>query len=331
MLMLCAGTAIAQSAVHVAARDARVSDAAIARDLAVFDSLARAPRGDTPFARQRHAAYAWLARDAYERNDEGTVTATLLDAAAGSGRIPRQGRVSLWALVDSMASPAAAETAVYLPVVALEEALIRAQYPVLGAPDCATWDAEALRLAQRIRTQRPPVVAAVAPAPAPPAPAPAPTPEPSPAPVVVTPPPPAVVGPETLSGIPSMVHFALDKSFLSAASRHVLDALVDSLNRYPDVRVVLEGHTDLRASVAYNLALSGRRVASVRAYLISRGIAASRLSGRPQGKSQLEVEGSGAMEHARNRRVQLRYFMPDGREIPAIMLLDDLQLETQRR
>jgi outer membrane protein OmpA-like peptidoglycan-associated protein len=150
---------------------------------------------------------------------------------------------------------------------------------------------------------------------------------------VVPPPPPVRVEPPTpseLRGVPSMVHFALDRHDLSPASRSVLAALVDSLRAFPTVKVVLEGHTDLRASVAYNLALSRRRTQSVQAYLQQLGIDPGRISIVAQGKSQLVKTGTDVLSHARNRRVQLRYFKEDGSELEATQLLDDLQLEGPR-
>jgi outer membrane protein OmpA-like peptidoglycan-associated protein len=126
-----------------------------------------------------------------------------------------------------------------------------------------------------------------------------------------------------------MVHFALDRHDLAPASRNVLAALVDSLRYFPTVQIVLEGHTDLRASVEYNLALSRRRTLSVKSYLELLGIDPSRIRIVAQGKSQLRTTGTDPLAHARNRRVQLRYFTPDGRELEATQLLDDLQLESR--
>jgi outer membrane protein OmpA-like peptidoglycan-associated protein len=298
----------------------RTSDSVVTADLMRF-----AARSDvaTRLGDFRQVAYVSLARDAYERNDDGAVTALMLGAASRTAAVPRTKRADLWALLDSVQTRDVAPQADPQLVVALEAALVRAQYPILGAPTCAAWETEAARIAAELRAARPPVVVAVAP-PSPPAVTPVAAPVP-----VVTP----VITPEApaeLHGIPSMVHFALDQSYLSPASRGVLDVLIDSLSRFPNVTIVLEGHTDLRASVAYNLALSRRRTLSVRTYLESKGVRGERISIVAQGKSHLESDGVGVTDHARNRRVQLRYYAPDGREIEAVQLLDDLQLERAR-
>jgi outer membrane protein OmpA-like peptidoglycan-associated protein len=99
--------------------------------------------------------------------------------------------------------------------------------------------------------------------------------------------------------------------------------------KYPDVTVVVEGHTDERASDAYNVALSERRAEAVRSYLLSRGVAGSRLRMEALGKTRLESAGNGKEEHARNRRVLLRYSGGDGAEVGGVAQFADLQLEPE--
>ncbi len=138
---------------------------------------------------------------------------------------------------------------------------------------------------------------------------------------------PAPRAPETLSGVPSRVHFALNRHDLAPRTQQVLDALVKAVAAFPEVTIVLEGNTDQRGSVEYNQALSKRRAESVRSFLLSRGIADARISIRVLGKSNLESADNSVVQLARNRRVMIRYFAPDGREIPAVSQVDDLQLE----
>jgi outer membrane protein OmpA-like peptidoglycan-associated protein len=299
-------------------RAQRLSDEVIARDEARFDSLMTAARGNP-----RREAYVSLAREAYERNDDGTLSALLLAAARDSVKADRTRAPQLWALADS----ARGERHVRAVMVDLESALIRAQYPLLGAPNCDVWATRAATIAQTLRQSlRSVPVVAVAPRPEP---APVVTPAPTP-PAAAAPVPAMKEAPRELRGIPSMVHFGLNLHNLSTDSRRVLDVLVDSLHYFPDVRIVLEGHTDPRASAAYNDALSRRRSTSVQTYLLGKGIAASRIEIVAKGKSALQTEQTDVRSMAVNRRVQLRYFAPDGREIPAVQLLDDLQLETTR-
>ncbi|MCU0647635.1 MAG: OmpA family protein [Gemmatimonadaceae bacterium] len=291
-------------------RALRVTDSVITTDLARFDSVITA----TALSRGARAGeYVRLAREAYERNEAGPVTTQLLAAAATDGRTLRAGRPALWALLDSVYARPSVPDSQRAQALAFEAALLRAQWPVLGAPSCAVWEKEAERLAVALR---------VMPAPAPPPPA-----------VVEKPLPPpenAPPAPAELRGVPSRVHFALDRSELAPRSQRVLDALVDSLRAFPAVRIVLEGHTDRRASAAYNAALSARRANTVQRYLVGKGIGAERIRIDARGKSQLEQTATGVVDHARNRRVMLRFFAPDGREIVTTQQLDDLQLERRR-
>lgn len=313
----------AQPGYVFASRSQRTSDGVIARDLTWLDSLEAAARqrSNSPGA-LRSAAYIALAREAYLRNDSGRLVASLLvDAGVLDGAertVPAADR-ELWVLADAQQRAAGRDTAWMARSVALEVALVRASQPLLGAPDCTAWKAQAVRIAEELRRMTRPAapVVAVAAAPAP-APAPVATP--------VEPPAPAAA-PHELRGVPSRVHFGLDRSDLSPASRRALDALADSLREFPGVRIVLYGHTDMRASAAYNAALSQRRAVSVQRYLEGRGIEPARMEYVAKGKSQLEQGGTSATEHARNRRVEMQFIAPDGREIPSVQQMDDLQLE----
>lgn len=301
----------AQGDARFAARRARVSDAIVARDLARFDSLART------ISNTRLAIYADLAREAYERNDDGALTSRLLDIAEGkrSPRDIRANRGDLWAVLDSVLARTDLTGSEKNSIEVLELFLVRAGVPLLGAPACKSYEKAAEQLAAQLR--RPPAPVAPAPEPAPVVPA------PRAAPAV-----PLV--PAELRAVPSLVHFALDKSLLAPPTRKVLDAVVDSLAHYRGVTVVLEGHTDIRGSAAYNEALSNRRVSAVRDYLVAKGLGASRISTKAMGKSKLDTDQTGVRDHALNRRVVLRYFAADGKEIPTLAQLDDLQLEKKK-
>lgn len=99
--------------------------------------------------------------------------------------------------------------------------------------------------------------------------------------------------------------FELDSATLGPASRERLQDVARFFLNQPEVRVDIYGHTDDTGDEAYNQVLSETRAASVRAYLISQGISADRLSsggfgeGRPVASNETE-EG-----RARNRRVEL--------------------------
>jgi peptidoglycan-associated lipoprotein len=82
------------------------------------------------------------------------------------------------------------------------------------------------------------------------------------------------------------VFFAYDLADLTDATRATLQKNADWLRRWSATRVTIEGHADSRGTNEYNLALGERRAAAVRDYLISVGIAASRMSIASRGEEE---------------------------------------------
>jgi len=105
------------------------------------------------------------------------------------------------------------------------------------------------------------------------------------------------------------VNFDFDRSNLRPDAVSILSEAVQILQRYPDLRVEVAGHTDLCGSDAYNQALSQRRSQAVYDYLTRNGVAASRLVG-PTGYGEsrpLEptAQTLPACKNERNRRTEL--------------------------
>jgi len=99
------------------------------------------------------------------------------------------------------------------------------------------------------------------------------------------------------------VNFAFDKSDLLPASYPVLDKAVVMLNEKSTVKVEIEGYTDYIGTAEYNQKLSVERAQTVQAYLISKGIAANRLSTVGYGKNN-PIESNETEEgRAMNRRI----------------------------
>jgi len=86
----------------------------------------------------------------------------------------------------------------------------------------------------------------------------------------------------------------------------ILDQTVDTLKRYPQVRVLVAGHTDNVGTAAYNQSLSERRAKIVYDYLIAHGIDQSRLD-PPVGYGLTKpIDTNDTAEgRARNRRTEL--------------------------
>ncbi|HEY9763829.1 MAG TPA: OmpA family protein [Trichocoleus sp.] len=148
-------------------------------------------------------------------------------------------------------------------------------------------------------------------------------PAPEPPPVAATPP-----IPEPLQlRVPRNIHFALDRSNISAESAAVLNQIATVLLEYPFLVVELRGHTDPRASTSYNQALSERRSRAAREYLQRKGIAPERMRIVPLGESQRATSGSNRVDYARDRRVEFIFQDTRGLDIIFESQETDLQVE----
>jgi peptidoglycan-associated lipoprotein len=101
------------------------------------------------------------------------------------------------------------------------------------------------------------------------------------------------------------VFFDLDKSDLSDKARASLDKDAGWMKRWTTTRVTVEGHGDSRGTNEYNLALGERRAAAARDYLISLGVAATRLSVVSKGEEQPFCTDENEACWAQNRRGHL--------------------------
>ena len=98
------------------------------------------------------------------------------------------------------------------------------------------------------------------------------------------------------------VLFMVDQSTLTDAGRATLDGQVAWLQTNSDYQAVIEGHADEQGTREYNIALGGRRANAVREYMISKGLAASRLKTISYGKERpIEICSQEAC-YAKNRR-----------------------------
>jgi len=107
------------------------------------------------------------------------------------------------------------------------------------------------------------------------------------------------------------IYYDLDKSNIRPDAAAELDKLVILLKQRPALKIELSSYTDSRASDSYNMALSQRRAASAFAYLVNKGIDASRLLAKYYGETQPvnkcadNVQCTEA-EHQLNRRTEFR-------------------------
>ncbi len=88
------------------------------------------------------------------------------------------------------------------------------------------------------------------------------------------------------AGGDSRVYFGYDRYELSAEARDALRKQAEWLKLYAEVTAVIEGNADERGTREYNLALGARRAESVKDFLVSQGVASSRLTTVSYGKER---------------------------------------------
>lgn len=103
------------------------------------------------------------------------------------------------------------------------------------------------------------------------------------------------------------IELKVEFAFNSAAVKGIYDLhiekVVNFLKTYPDVSVVVEGHTDSIGSEEYNLRLSQKRSENVMQYLVNYGIDSARLSAKGYGESKPIADNATEEGRQRNRRV----------------------------
>jgi len=98
------------------------------------------------------------------------------------------------------------------------------------------------------------------------------------------------------------VHFDYDKSDLHDADRTTLQRQAAWLQKYPAVRVQIQGNCDERGTREYNLALGARRASAVKDYLVSLGVSPDRVETISYGKERPICTESTEDCWAQNRR-----------------------------
>ena len=100
------------------------------------------------------------------------------------------------------------------------------------------------------------------------------------------------------------VYFDYDRDQLRDDGMVTLDAKTAVLLANPSISLVVTGHTDERGTAEYNLALGQRRAATVKRYLVGKGVAEGRMTTRSLGDSQPAVQGSDEAAYQQNRRAE---------------------------
>ena len=101
------------------------------------------------------------------------------------------------------------------------------------------------------------------------------------------------------------IYFEYDKFNITNEGAFELDRLIEIMEKYPEMKIKVESHTDNRGSDSYNLKLSENRANSMESYIVSKGIDRSRISSVGKGENEPVIdckENCSEEDHAANRR-----------------------------
>jgi len=133
------------------------------------------------------------------------------------------------------------------------------------------------------------------------------------------------------------VTFNHRRSTLGEDSRKLLDEAATILQRYPDVKIAIEGYTDNVGDPNFNRLLSEHRASAVRDYLIERGIEPPRLVAIGRGAENPVASNDTPYGRSLNRRIEFHLSQVPGTgdvrsSTPAPQASDKpVQLDLQQR
>jgi formylglycine-generating enzyme len=102
------------------------------------------------------------------------------------------------------------------------------------------------------------------------------------------------------------INFDIGKSKVKPESFPVIEQITNYLKEHPQVKIVIEGHTDNTGSDALNLSLSDKRAMSIKAEIVKRGIDPGRMETKGYGSSKPVADNKTADGRTQNRRVTIK-------------------------
>ncbi len=99
--------------------------------------------------------------------------------------------------------------------------------------------------------------------------------------------------------------FAYDSDKINPQTQKNLDEMAQTLNKYPDTKIMIDGYTDATGTDAYNQKLSERRAGSVAQYLRKHNVDRSRVDIKGFGETNPVAENTTDAGREKNRRVEV--------------------------
>ena len=110
---------------------------------------------------------------------------------------------------------------------------------------------------------------------------------------------------------PEGLLFGFDSDQIGPAAQDNLRRFAASLQKYPNTRTLIVGHTDSDGSADYNMDLSNRRALSAANFITGEGVDRARISTAGRGEAEpIETNASDAGRQ-QNRRVEVAIYADD--------------------
>ncbi|WP_080238752.1 OmpA family protein [Spirosoma rigui] len=106
----------------------------------------------------------------------------------------------------------------------------------------------------------------------------------------------------------SDILFDVDSYQLKPATKRELTEFAQTLNKYEDTDIRIEGHADATGSDSHNQTLSERRAKAVSSFLETQGVRSSRVDEKGYGEAQPVADNSTEAGRSKNRRVDIAVF-----------------------
>ena len=101
-----------------------------------------------------------------------------------------------------------------------------------------------------------------------------------------------------------VIQFPTGSAKLTTKDQTELNKVVEAMNKYSNLKLNIDGHSDITGNAKSNLKLSQNRAGSVKGYLVMKGIAADRLIATGYGQDRPIADNKTVAGRTANRRVE---------------------------
>ncbi|XMG30510.1 OmpA family protein [Moraxella lincolnii] len=105
-----------------------------------------------------------------------------------------------------------------------------------------------------------------------------------------------------------VINFDMDKAIIPEVNKPLLDKAADIIKGLPNISLLIMGHTDATADNAHNVALSQERATAIKAYLVAKGVDASKLMVKGMGEQYPIADNETEQGRFRNRRIEFAVY-----------------------